>query len=237
MFFLSYTGITTEASFVAIVMTILVMICFYSIKHSKRIAAPFSHTHFIYLYRTGGFILFGLIPVLVMYVIFNLKMVDFGLSFKNLTNSLIWILGLSIPTIFLSFLISKYPKNLNFYPQIRDQEWKLQTFFLSSFTWILYLIGYEILFRGILLFSCIEELGNLIAVLLNVLLYSIAHIPKGKQETIAAIPVGLMLCYITLSTGTIWAALGIHIMMALTNEWFSFYHQKQMRFVSLKINL
>lgn len=237
MFFPSYTGITTEASIVAMVMTILVMIIYYGIKQSKKIAGLFSQARFIYLIRCCGFILFGLIPVLVMYVIFNLKMVDFGLSFKNLNNSLIWILGLSIPTIFLSFLISKYPKNLNFYPQIRDQEWKLQTFFLSAFTWIIYLVGYEFLFRGILLFTCKEGFGDLNAVLINVLLYSIAHLPKGKHETIAAIPIGMMLCYITLSTGTIWAALGIHMMMALSNEWFSFYHHPQMQFVSPKINL
>lgn len=237
MFFFSFIGISIEASLVAIVMTILVIIGFYSIKHSKIIAAPFSQTHFIYLWRTCGFLLFGLVPAFIMNAIFNKKLVDFGMTFKNSNNSLYWFFGLSLLIIYLSYLISKIPKNLITYPQIRDRAWKLQTFFLSALTWILYLIGYEFLFRGILLFSCKEELGNFYAVLINIILYSAAHIPKGSHETIAAIPVGLMLCYITLSTGTIWAALGIHLMMALSNEWFSFYHHPQMQFVSPKINL
>ncbi|MBK7407617.1 MAG: hypothetical protein IPJ40_05760 [Saprospirales bacterium] len=38
------------------------------------------------------------------------------------------------------------------YPQIRVAEWTFSLVLWSSLTWVLYLVGYETLFRGILFF-------------------------------------------------------------------------------------
>jgi len=47
------------------------------------------------------------------------------------------------------------------------------------------------------------------------------HVPKGLRESVGAIPLGILLCYISLSTGSILAAILVHVIMALTNEWAS----------------
>ncbi|MBW6536391.1 MAG: CPBP family intramembrane metalloprotease [Mariniphaga sp.] len=84
--------------------------------------------------------------------------------------------------------------------------------------WFLYLLGYEFLFRGILLFSLVEPLGVWPAIAVNIALYSATHIPKGLAEAIGAIPLGLIFCLLTLASGTIWIAFIVHVAMAWTNS-------------------
>ena len=82
----------------------------------------------------------------------------------------------------------------------------------------MYLFGYEILFRGFLLFPLAEHLGVWTAIAINISLYSATHIPKGLEETIGALPLGLVLCILTLASGTIWIAFVVHVAMAWTNS-------------------
>jgi membrane protease YdiL (CAAX protease family) len=42
---------------------------------------------------------------------------------------------------------------------------------------------------------------------------------------------GVVLCLVTLITGTLWVAIVIHITMALTNSFSSIYHNPEMNFV------
>ncbi|MFN8134788.1 MAG: CPBP family intramembrane glutamic endopeptidase [Bacteroidales bacterium] len=57
------------------------------------------------------------------------------------------------------------------------------------------------------------------AIALNTAIYMLVHIPKGIKETLGAIPLGVLLCYLTVQTGSIWIAVMVHIVMALSNEW------------------
>jgi membrane protease YdiL (CAAX protease family) len=92
-------------------------------------------------------------------------------------------------------------------------------------------LGYEFLFRGILLFPLVDALGVWPAVAINTVMYSATHIPKGLDETIGAAFLGVVLCLVTLITGTLWVAIVIHITMALTNSFSSIYHNPEMNFV------
>jgi membrane protease YdiL (CAAX protease family) len=55
------------------------------------------------------------------------------------------------------------------------------------------------------------------AITINSALYSATHIPKGLDETIGAIPLGFVLSLLTISSGTIWIAFIVHVVMAWTN--------------------
>ena len=197
-------------------------------KHGKEKASEY----FTYLIRLSGVLFLGIIPGVLMFTIISISIKDIGVSSGNLLNSLFWIIGLGVIIIPLSFFASKKEDNLSMYPQVRNKTWSGKTLFFSALTWILYLIAYEFLFRGLLLFSCIHEFGYWPAIAINLLAYSLVHIPKGMKETLGAIPIGFVLCLITISTGTIWVALFTHIIMALSNEWFSFYHHPEMKLVN-----
>jgi membrane protease YdiL (CAAX protease family) len=139
----------------------------------------------------------------------------------NFEKSLLWAGLLSILLVIFNFFYSKNPANLRSYPQIRRKHWGPGLFTLSAVSWGLYLFAYEFMFRGFLLFTCWRAFGMWPAVALNVAFYSAAHFSKGLKESVAAVPFGLILCLITLQTGTVWAAFISHGVLALSNEWFS----------------
>ena len=101
----------------------------------------------------------------------------------------------------------------------------------NSIGWIAYLTGYEILFRGVMLFPLVDAIGVWPTIAINTAMYSATHVPKGMDEAIGAIPLGIVLCFITLMTGTLWVAIVAHILMALANSFSSVYHNPEMKFV------
>jgi membrane protease YdiL (CAAX protease family) len=174
-----------------------------------------------------GFLLFGIVPFIL--VIFSgLSLNSVGVEGFVSLDEILWILGLSAVVIIMNYFAARSEDNLRMYPQIRVKDWPRRLLIKSSLTWILYLIGYEFLFRGYLLFSWEKEVGALMAISVNVALYVLVHVPKGLKEAVGALPLGILLCILTLQTGTIWIALLVHIVMALTNEWFSIHYQKNL---------
>lgn len=82
----------------------------------------------------------------------------------------------------------------------------------------LFLIAYEIFFRGVLLFSILIEVGEMNAIAVNVLLYMLLHSFSNRKELIGTIPFGLLLCVMTLLYQSIWPAVIIHLCLALGHE-------------------
>ena len=162
----------------------------------------------------------GILPTfLILIVLPELTLADLGftLIYETSLFSLLWILGLSILIIPLVYFSAQKPKNLVNYPQIRAKVWSKKMLFINALGWFLYIFGYEFLFRGVLLIPLIEPLGMWPAIAINIALYSATHIPKGLDETIGAIPLGFVLCLLTISSGTIWIAFIVHVVMAWTN--------------------
>lgn len=175
----------------------------------------------VYLRRIWGFICLLGIPLLFAsdYVLQHPD--KLGLSVEDLAFSLQAWFGLSLLVVIICFRRAKTADNLAQYPQIRFRRWNVRIMILSSLSWVLYLLAYEFLFRGWLLFGCASQFGNTEAVVVNVILYSLAHIHKGRVETIGSIPIGVMLCLLTLWTGSIWTAFLIHCSIAISTDWFS----------------
>jgi membrane protease YdiL (CAAX protease family) len=94
----------------------------------------------------------------------------------------------------------------------------------------LYLLGYEAFFRGFLLFGMLEhQVPVWIAIAINTVFYSLAHIPKGKGEAFGAIPLGFLLCLAAISTGSFWVPFAVHVVMAWSNELFTLQHHRTIR--------
>jgi membrane protease YdiL (CAAX protease family) len=148
------------------------------------------------------------------------SLADYGLTFKpeTIQFTIFWSFVLCLLVIPLAYISAQKPKNLVNYPMIRAKVWNIKIVILNALGWALYLFGYEFLFRGLLLFPLAEHLGVWTAIAINVALYSATHIPKGLEETIGAIPLGLILCILTLASGTIWIAFVVHLAMAWTNS-------------------
>jgi membrane protease YdiL (CAAX protease family) len=178
--------------------------------------------------RFNGVIIFGLIPLLIIHQSTDISFADLGFSGFS-RESLLWITVFLIVFLPVNFFNSKSKENLRMYPQIRKMEWSRGLLLISAFSWVLYLLAYEFLFRGVLLFSSLALLGYWPAILLNAGIYSLAHFPKGPKETYGAIPMGIILSVLTIKTGSIWIAFFAHVILALSNEWYSLWFHESIR--------
>ena len=213
-----------SAFIIAIVSSTLGYVIYLAITSSEKIGTRLSpdknyNVRHILFQRFTGVLIFGLLPCIG---ILSFSGFDF-ISFKVNKETLLWILLLSLVILPVNFFNSKTPDNLSQYPQIRKTSWSAGLIGVSALSWIAYLFAYELLFRGFLLFSSLELLGYWPAIILNTGIYSIVHYPKGKKEAFGAVPFGLILCVLTIHTGSFMIAFLAHVLLALSNEWFSLY--------------
>ncbi len=82
----------------------------------------------------------------------------------------------------------------------------------------IYLVMYEIFFRGFLLFECIAWLGNEAAVALNIILYVGVHIFNSKKEMLAGVPFGILVCFFSIAVNAVWPAVLLHLGFSLVYE-------------------
>ena len=175
----------------------------------------------IVLQRLWGFIFLGVVPVIFILFFPEKSLKDLGLGCSWLSAPPWWVLLVLVFILIAGFYAANQPGNLAMYPQIRNKKWTRGLLALSGLSWVVFLVGYEFLFRGFLLFASLAVMDVWPAIALNCAIYSLAHLYKGPGETFGAIPLGILLCYLTILTGNIWTAVGIHSVMALSNEWWS----------------
>lgn len=181
----------------------------------------------------GGFTM-GVLPAVAYFIAFpetRLSDLGLGLPQDNWLTTLAWIAGLSVIVITMAFFSAKNPNKRDEYPQIRAKKWTKKMVAGNLASWFGYLLGYEFLFRGVLLFPLVESIGLWPAIAVNIGLYSGTHIPKNLAETIGAIPLSIVLCLLSVATGTIWIAFFVHLAMAWTNATVSLRYHPEMEVV------
>jgi len=218
-----------QISTTVILLTAFSFIVYWFVAQSEKIKQMFyrdlpfddaSRKH-IFFTKYFGFLVLGMFPIIVLWwVIPDFSLQRLGLWFNPSTAwfSVLCTLGLSVVVVPMAFVSAKKPENLKNYPQIRAKNWTNKILFINLFGWAIYLFGYELLFRGTLFFPLVETLGVWSAIAINIALYAATHIPKGLAETIGAVPLGLVLCLLTLSSETIWIAFFVHLALAWTNS-------------------
>lgn len=229
-----------DASYLESVLTMTMVTAGFSIYHfiaiSDKTRAYFygkygeeqGHTKMILFTRYLGAMTIGIVPAIVLVLVSGKSFAHYGLRFQNGLTSLYWIVSIACIVIPMNFFNSRKEKNLAFYPNIRQKVWSKKLVAVNAFSWCAYLFGYEFMFRGLLLFATVPLIGDWPAIVLNVAFYALVHVPKNLAETIGAVPLGILLCLITLATGTIWVAFFVHITLALSNFFFSLRHHPEM---------
>lgn len=220
-----------------IFLALLVYVLYVFTAHSKQIKHKFiekfgsqkTKIYWILFQRGVGVFLYGLIPVVVSLLFFQINIFSYGLSFENFSDSLYWTLGISAFIIPFSILNARNPNHQKKYPQIQTETWSLGLFFFSASSWIVYLFAYEYLLRGLLFFSCLRSFGLGAAVIINISIYALFHLHKNFREIIGSVLLGIVFCLVTYKTGTIWAAFFAHTVLALSSEWASLFFNPEMK--------
>jgi membrane protease YdiL (CAAX protease family) len=186
--------------------------------------------HYVVFQKLTGVLFLGVIPAIVIFTTTDFSADDLGLNLNGLNQSL-WYSGImSALILMLNYFATNKPDRLKDFPQMRVASWTYKLLIINALSWTAYLIAYEFLFRGILLFLCYSAYGFWPSVAINLALYSTTHIPKGAGETFGTFPYGLLLCYVSISTGSILVAIVTHLIMAISNDLFSIHHNAEMKF-------
>ncbi len=196
----------------------------------QKFKEPKVHIYWVLFQKFTGVFFLGLVPLLLALLFLPYSLKELGLGFQNTWLSLAWIGGLAALIFPMNINAAKRPQNLAMYPMMRVQTWSGQVILLNTLATVSYLLAYEFLFRGILLSVCTYHLGVWPAIAINVALYAAFHLPKGAPETIGAIPFGILIGYITLTTGTIWVAVVVHIILSLSNDYLAVRYHPEMHY-------
>lgn len=174
----------------------------------------------ILLQRLSGVFIYGLLPLFLYLILIPGKEVSYYTG-ELKAGTFTWLIPFAAIIIVMNYLNAGKKDNLEMYPEIRNSEWTGSLVLLSAVSWICYLLAYEFIFRGLLFFPALKMFGFWPAVVINMGIYSLVHVPKGVKEGVGSIFLGFILCWLVVRTGSFWIAFFIHIVLALSNEWFS----------------
>lgn len=164
--------------------------------------------------QLAGIFLFGILPFLYghagTFIFFD--GIDVGNPSTWITILLVLISVIISPQI-LGKKLSAFPDMINGYSSPRTGFYVI--YFLIR---ILFIASYEIWFRGFLLTDSIVSIGLVWAILINISLYALLHIVNGKDEVIACVPYGLLLCGLCIWQGAVWPAVVIHLALTIPYE-------------------
>ncbi len=211
---------------------------YYTLFHSKNIRDAF-HRRLApvraeiarnLIYRTVIVMAFGAVPLVLLTGLGLGTLRDYGLAVNWSWPRLGVTVGLSLFVATLIIINPGKRKLTGAYPQMRITEWRASHLVVNTLSWAVYLAAYELMFRGLML-RVLLPYGIYTAVIVNIAIYVAVHVPKGLSEAIGAIPFGLVVCYLTLRFGTVWAAFALHLALALANSYVALRINPDMRVV------
>ena len=203
-------------------------------KYCDKISPPVQKEIVLFLLKKiSGFLILGVFPGWMYYYILNPDFGLFGLSVAQFNKNLSVILSL-ITIIAVILFINQKINIQNNSLQINISEWSSFLFLINATGWIIYLIGYEFLFRGILLFECYISFGFWPAIAINVSIYSAIHLMYGKAQTFGSLLFGGVASYLTLSCGTLLIPIIMHVSLCLISDYFSIRFNQNLSFTKFK---
>jgi len=126
--------------------------------------------------------------------------------------------ALVLPLAPIMVAVARSPQALRSYPLIQQREWGPALLVANVVSWAVFLLGYELCFRGFLLLTLARLTSEPVALSVMIALYCAVHMRSGAGEAIGAVPVGLLFGWLTLRTGSVWAAWLGHLIIAVTTE-------------------
>ncbi len=157
-----------------------------------------------YYYFLASFVLMGIIPVLIWRFGFGDYLKDMGLSLGISRLSLIIAIA-GIPVmVLIAYLTADNPDFMAEYPLYRGLLHNHSVGWQYWLMYGLYYIGWEVFFRGFMLFGLKSKFGELNSVLIQTIPSCLIHIGKPDGEIFSAIFAGIVFGIIVLKTRSIW---------------------------------
>jgi len=163
-----------------------------------------------FLYWFTGDTFLALFPtIIIIHFIFKEKISNFGFSIGD------WEFGLKVSSVFifimliiLWFITSSQDFILK-YPLLNSTKYSFQTFFIYEMGMFVYLLGWEFIWRGYMLFGLEKKFG-FYSVFIQMIPFTILHFGKPFLETLGSIPGGIALGILALKTRSFYYCVIVH---------------------------
>ena len=164
-----------------------------------------------YLYWfAGDFITLFVLPLLIIKILLKGKLTGYGLQIGD------YKIGLKYSLIFLAIMIpivwfvSASGDFVETYPQLNDVKYSWSIFLVFESGILLYMIAWEFMWRGFMLFGLEEKFGYY-SVLIQMIPFLILHNGKPAAETFGAIAAGIALGILALKTRSVLYCIITHV--------------------------
>ena len=165
------------------------------------------------------FVLLGLVPALLAGPIYGRRPWQLGLGPGSIRiGAPLLALGIAI-AVAVAYGSRTFPELAAVYP-LGDPSLAWRSWIPHVVGYGLYYLGFEYYFRGFLLLGLKPRLGPGASNVLQAGIVTMAHLGKPGIELAAAFPASLVFGWLTLRTGSIWYALGIHWAVGVALDWF-----------------
>ena len=104
------------------------------------------------------------------------------------------------------------------YPEARPPRWDRRATAINAATWAAYLFGYELFFRGVLLFPLAETIGAWPAITTLAFAYIAVHLERHPGELLGTFVSGVGFGALALATGSMLGPWLAHTLVAVGND-------------------
>jgi membrane protease YdiL (CAAX protease family) len=161
-------------------------------------------------------LLLGVAPALLVKCLFRERLRDYGVGLGIPLRTLRTFLIFGPLFALCGYLASDSAAMRAVFP-VNPQAGQSATLFaLHAATYLLYYVGWEFYFRGFLLFGLRDSVGDVNAVLIQVLASSLLHIGSPASEAFGAVLGGLLWGILALRTRSLLSGLGQHFLLGIT---------------------
>ncbi|MCW8850909.1 MAG: CPBP family intramembrane metalloprotease [Melioribacteraceae bacterium] len=166
-------------------------------------------------------ILFLFIPIIIVLIIFKEKLRNYGLRIGKWKTGLSFSILSIIVFIPIIYFISYSSIFRDYFPLMESATDNLLVFLIYEALFILFILSWEFIFRGFMLFGLEKKFG-LYSILIQMIPFVMLHNGKPFIETFTAIFGGLFLGYLALRTRSIFYGFLIHTFILLSLDIIAF---------------
>lgn len=168
----------------------------------------------------AGFCLLGLVPAVLVRWVFGEPFAHYGIQLGNRIRTARAILVLCPAFVLAGYVASTDPAIQACYP-INPGAGKSPAMFAAhAAAYLLFYLGWEFHFRGFLQFGLRERLGDVNALLVQVLASGLLHIGRPASETFLSLLAGVLWGVLAIRTRSLLAGLAQHYMLGISLDWF-----------------
>jgi uncharacterized protein len=168
----------------------------------------------------GALLLMGLLPALIVKLLFREKLADYGVRLGNRRRTARSFLVCAPVVVLAAYMAARYPSIWKEYPINPHAGCSPQTFALHALSYLLFYLGWEFQFRGFMQHGLQESMGYANALLVQVMASVLVHLGKPVIEIYASIIGGLVWGILAYRTRSLLSGLLQHYLLGVLLDWF-----------------